>query len=374
MHRNSSQADRRVRHLGVEERLLVTGIVLLVVAPVTAVATGSPDGPARVLGSAGLAALALCAAWGNLRLYQASASGSPPRSVGKIDVRVSPPLVSTATTVAFALVLPAGLAIVLLALVPWAWLALTGVLFVGAVAMVAARADDGLGDRPYFRESREASVLLGRLCMRADVPVPDLVVEASPLANAWTSAGRIHLTTPLLDALDPPELEAVLAHEIAHLAHRDGALMEACSGPSRFLLGYAAGVVAGLRLWVRNIADFGSFGATVAFLAGMCVPAAVVLGWVSRLSVLGMSRAREFAADAGAAALTGRPSALASALMKLDAETDAIPRADLRQFEAQAVLCILGNDRSRLGRPFCTHPRTAARVKRLQALEELIGP
>jgi heat shock protein HtpX len=81
-----------------------------------------------------------------------------------------------------------------------------------------------------------------------------------------------------------------------------------------------------------------------------------------------MSRGREFAADAAAAALTGRPSALASALLKLDDEIDATPRSDLREVQGRAVLCIVGN-RSRLGRLFSTHPSTAKRVKRLAAIE-----
>jgi heat shock protein HtpX len=71
-------------------------------------------------------------------------------------------------------------------------------------------------------------------------------------------------------------------------------------------------------------------------------------------------------------ALTGRPSALASALVKLDEDSGLMPRADLRQFEARAMLCILGTDQSRLGRFVCTHPPTAERVKRLEELERRV--
>jgi heat shock protein HtpX len=67
--------------------------------------------------------------------------------------------------------------------------------------------------------------------------------------------------------------------------------------------------------------------------------------------------------------LTGRPSALASALLKLEGRREWAPRADLRQVEAYAVLCIVGTDSSRLGRLFRTHPPVAARVKRLEAIE-----
>ena len=80
-----------------------------------------------------------------------------------------------------------------------------------------------------------------------------------------------------------------------------------------------------------------------------------------------MSRTREFAADAAAATLTGRPSAVASALLKLDSDAALMPRGDLREVQ---VLCILGTDTSWLGRLFCTHPPTATRVERLRALEQ----
>jgi heat shock protein HtpX len=194
--------------------------------------------------------------------------------------------------------------------------------------------------------------------MRADIPVPHLVVEPGPVANAWTTRGRIHVTRPLLKLLDQSELEAVLAHELAHLAYRDAAVMDVCSAPSRVLLGFVGVVASGFRAWVRNLFDIGFPGIAIwsAILAALSVPPALLFGWVSRLSVLGMSRAREFAADAAAAALTGRPSALASALLKLDRESDRMPRADLRQVKGRAVLCILGTETSRLGPLFSTHP------------------
>jgi heat shock protein HtpX len=166
----------------------------------------------------------------------------------------------------------------------------------------------------------------------------------------------------------------VLAHEVAHLANRDAAVMHVFSAPSRVLRCYAAAVVTGLRFWLENLFEIPFPGVTIwgAILAAFSGPPAFVLGWVSRLSLLRMSRTREFTADAAAAALTGRPSALASALVKLDKQSSWIPRADLREAEARAVLCILGTDRSRLGRLFATHPPVAARVKRLEAIEERV--
>ena len=184
----------------------------------------------------------------------------------------------------------------------------------------------------------------------------------------------MHVTTPLLRRLDESELEAVLAHELAHLAHRDAAVMDVCSAPSRVLLALAGVLTSVLKAWRATILEFGSLGipVMVAVGAAIALPPVFLLGWLSRLSVLRMSRTREFAADAAAAALTGKPSALASALMKLDGEREWLPAADLRQAEARAVLCIVAPDRSRLGPLFRTHPRTATRVKRLQEIEERV--
>jgi heat shock protein HtpX len=226
-------------------------------------------------------------------------------------------------------------------------------------------------EREYFMSSARASACLQRLCMRADMPVPELVIEHAVVANAWTAKGRIHVTSPLLDLLDDRELEAVLAHEVGHLARRDAAVMEICSAPSRVLLAFAGFLPPRLARWTRNILYDGPAGLIVPLwiLAVLAVPPAFVVGWISRLSVLGMSRAREFSADAAAVALTGRPSALASALLKLDRQGDWAPRSDLREVEAYGVLCIVGVRPARLGRLFGTHPVTATRVKRLEALE-----
>jgi heat shock protein HtpX len=360
------QTLRKARLSSFEEQSFLTGILLVVTATLMAAINDDPGGAAGALGRLGLGALGLCAFARAARLYRANVPGSLPRTLGRVRVRIRPRLVSTATTAAFALVLPAAAAVVLVATVDWGWLAIAGGLLLGCLGMLV----NAMRGRSYYDDTpAPQSVLLERLCMRADIPVPQLVVEPSAEANAWTMGGRIHLTRPLLMLLDESELEAVLAHELAHLAHRDAAAMDVCSAPSRVLLGFVGIVRSGFRAWVRHLLDFPFPGMAifVAFWAALALPAAFVFGWVSRLSVLRMSRTREFAADAAAATLTGRPSALASALLKLDSESALMARGDLREVQ---VLCILGADRSRLGRVFCTHPRTAARVERLRAIEE----
>jgi heat shock protein HtpX len=292
--------------------------------------------------------------------------------------RARPRRVFGAVTVTLALGLPLAAGVALAGALEWGWLVVAGVLGLGCAGMFATwvRAA-GDYEEPYRHASPAARELLARLCMRADIPVPGLVVVRGSMAIAWTAGGRIHLTRPLLKLLDDAELEAVLAHEMAHLAHRDAAVMEICSAPSRVLLGFAGSLTRRLGrsldselLWFLPGGKLLLAAATA--ITACCVPPAFVVGWVSRLSVLGSSRAREYSADAAAATLTGRPSALASALMKLERQREWIPRSDLRRVEPYAVLCIVGADPSRLGRLFSTHPPTAARVKRLRDMERRI--
>jgi heat shock protein HtpX len=369
------QLVRDARLSGFERHTLITGVLLLPAALVLALVNHSTAGAARALAGLAFALVALSATSRAARLYHASAAASLPRSVGRVPIRIRPRSLWTMAAAALAVGLPIAATAAFVALVDWAWLAVAGVLLVSALVMLESLRRSAEDSRLDYRRDPppEALRMLERLCMRADLPVPELVVESGAAPNAWTSGGRIHLTPRLLRLLDDSELEAVLAHEVAHLAHRDVAAMDVCSAPSRLLLGFVGAV--GTPKWTRHLAATGAIrtAAAVAALSILSVPAAFALGWLSRLSVLGMSRSREFAADAAAAALTGRPSALASALVKLDQASDLMPVADLRQTQARATLCILGTDHSPLGRFFCTHPPTAVRVDRLQQIEERIN-
>ncbi len=97
----------------------------------------------------------------------------------------------------------------------------------------------GAGSRPRTRPSCTRSV--ERLCVVADLPKPALVLERRAMPNSWiegTTRGgyRLHLTQGLLDLLEPRELEAVIAHELAHVANRDAAVMTVVGGPGEALL------------------------------------------------------------------------------------------------------------------------------------------
>jgi heat shock protein HtpX len=355
---------REARLSGFEEGSLAAGVLAIAVAIGAALPSDEPGGFSRNLGSIGLGALAAYAISRGIRLYRAGISGSLPRTVGKLRIRRGPSRALTAATVTGALVLPTAVSVALLALDDRAWLAITGVLTVAAFGLLTKRLRTA--ERAYADPPPAPTELLERLCMRADLPVPALVVKPGPRANAWTSGGRIHLTKPLLELLDESEVEAVLAHELAHIANRDAPVMDICSAPSRVLLGFAGYVAPRVTSCIKHL---NRLSVVVVFLAVLSVPPAFVLGWMSRLSVLVMSRSREFAADTAAAALTGRPSALVSALLKLDGADEWPTRADLREVDGLAVLCIVGPG-SRLGRFFRTHPPTPARVKRLERLEE----
>src|SRR5919199_2108782 len=222
----------------IEERTLLTGVLLIGAAVLALVLSHSAGGVARVLALGGFLAFGACAASRAARLFGVETGASLPTSVARIPVRTRPGRAISVITIVLALALPVGVAITLLVMVDWAWLPLTAVVGLGGAAAVAARARAD-AESYCMPTPPTASALLERLCMRADIPTPDLVVEDTGLASAWTVGGRIHVTPRLLHLLDDAELETVLAHEVAHLANRDAAVMDVCSAPSRGLLAFA---------------------------------------------------------------------------------------------------------------------------------------
>lgn len=201
-----------------------------------------------------------------------------------------------------------------------------------------------------------------RLAQQAGVPAPDVRITRawSPIAATVgyrPSTSTVVLSTGLLDALDGDELDAVLAHELAHVVNRDAAVMTALELP---------------EAQARSFVDRWGDGMIVGFLlAGLCSLA-------SRWGAAVVGRHREYAADAGAAALTGKPAALAGALERLDAELDRRPGGDLRETSSAGVLSIvppppksydvLERPRRFLSRRvFGAHPPTEARIERLRS-------
>jgi heat shock protein HtpX len=272
----------------------------------------------------------------------------------------------TARMLLAAVLTPAILLVALFVLVETAPLRLLGGLALaavaGTVAIVRERERSVRGREVDAGEAPGLHAVVERLCVLADLPKPRIVVEPERQPNSWVVAvgrdhTRLHLTQGLIERLDPHELEAVIAHELAHVAHRDATVMTVIGGPGAVLLGGGVRILRGGGLW------FVSVGGIVA----------IALGWVTSAGTRALSRYREFAADAGAAALTGNPAALASALVKVSDGLGALPVTDLRVAAARDAFHLLPVGRERAGRMIPplppTHPSLRARIARLERLE-----
>lgn len=203
-----------------------------------------------------------------------------------------------------------------------------------------------------------------RLCALADIDLPPVLVARYDRPNAFLIGGSLCVTEELMHRLTPAELEAVIAHELGHLRHRDGVLMEwaLSSGVLIFV------IIRGLRNTARE--EWRGWVPLVLFAA--------VFGWIyllNRVLVSLLSRTRELAADRSAAALTAAPSTLASALVKMDEDAARIPTADLRTTEAySALMCVgLPDGDSITARLIRTHPPLRTRLDRLTAMTGELG-
>ena len=203
---------------------------------------------------------------------------------------------------------------------------------------------------------------VGRLAQQADLPEPDVAVADSRTPNAFAT-GRspdsavVCVTTGLLDALDDKELEGVIAHELAHVKNRDVAVMTVAS-----FLSTVAFIIVRWG-WLFGGRNRNGAPVVVAILVSLFV-------WVvSFVLVRTLSRYREFAADRGAATITGRPSALASALVTISGRMDRVPEEDLREQAEMNAFFIVPISKGFVGRLARTHPPTERRIEKLRELE-----
>jgi heat shock protein HtpX len=211
--------------------------------------------------------------------------------------------------------------------------------------------------------------IIERLCVQADLPKPRIAVAETPVPNAFAigrSPGNavVCATTGLLELLEPHELEGVLAHELAHVKHRDMLIMTVAS----FFASVAAMVMQFGLLFGGGLGGRDREGGQPAFAVVLAV--SVVVYALSFVLMLALSRYREFVADRGAALTTGRPSALASALMKLSEGMQRVPQRDLRAAgELNAFFIVPARAKGVLRSLLSTHPPMERRIAALQRLE-----
>jgi heat shock protein HtpX len=217
------------------------------------------------------------------------------------------------------------------------------------------------------QEAPQLHAMIERLCVQADLPKPNIAVVNTRMPNAFAlgrspKSATVCATTGIMEILSPAELEGVMAHELTHVANRDVLVMT--------LAGFFATIAA-------YIVQFGFFfgGGSMgddddnpSFMVLLLVSLVVYV--VSFLLMQALSRYREFAADRGASLITGRPSALASALTKIASGMSRIPQRDLRATsELQAFYIFPPGAGKSIAGLFATHPPMEKRIAALQRLE-----
>ena len=219
-------------------------------------------------------------------------------------------------------------------------------------------------------EAPELHAMVERLCVQADLPKPRVAVADTRMPNAF-ALGRspkhatVCATTGIMELLSPAELEGVMAHELTHVKNRDVLLMTVAS----FFAALAS-------LIVQFGFFFGGGGGysdgdddNPSFAIVLLVSFVVYI--LSFFLMLALSRYREFVADRGAALITGRPSALSSALIKIQSGIERVPQQDLRAAEGMSAFFIISPAvKSSLRTLFMDHPPTEKRIEQLSRLEQ----
>ncbi len=256
--------------------------------------------------------------------------------------------------------------------VPWyllvtiaAAIAFTQFFFADKIALASMRARE-----VTEAQAPELHEMIGRLAAQSNLPKPRVAIVNTTVPNAFAT-GRdknhavVAVTTGIMDKLQPQELEAVLAHELTHIINRDMMVMTIAA-----FFSIVAGLIVRNFFWFggggfgRRRDDNGGAAIALIFLVSLLVYA------ISFLLIRALSRYRELAADRGSALITGDPSHLASALMRISTDMQRIPDKDIREAQTVNALWIVpafkGNSAMSL---LSTHPSTEERVKRLQAMQ-----
>jgi heat shock protein HtpX len=228
--------------------------------------------------------------------------------------------------------------------------------------------------------------IVDRVCALADMPKPRVAISETSLPNAFATGRNadksvLCVTTGLMGMLTPEELEGVIAHELSHVAHKDVQVMTIAS-----FLAIIAGLLIRFSFYGELFGGGGgrrggnnqNGGALPIFLIIMGV--SIVVYAVSFLLIRLLSRYRELAADRSGALLTGQPSALKSALIKVSGDINRIPTKDLRSAEplnafffAPAAHLTTGGGKKNLATIFSTHPSLERRLAELDKIQQQLN-
>ena len=245
--------------------------------------------------------------------------------------------------------------------------ALTALLVAGVMNVVMFFASSSMVLRMYRarviaeQDAPELFAMVDRLRQRAGLPMPTVAVAPHEQPNAFAT-GRspehavVCVTAGLVRLVSPAELEGVIAHELAHIKNRD-MLLQTITATFAGAIGYLAQFG-----WLLGGRDDENGNPVVALLMMIVAPI------VAMIIQFAISRQREFKADAVGAEICGRPRALAGALQKLDAAAHRIPMQVAPAAAPLAQVNPLAAHGGGLSRLFSTHPPTAERVARLEAL------
>jgi heat shock protein HtpX len=224
-------------------------------------------------------------------------------------------------------------------------------------------------------EAPELHEMVERLCAMSDLPKPKVAVVDTDVPNAFATGrspkhAAVAVTTGLWRRLEPREIEGVLAHELSHVANRDVLIMTVAS-----FFAMLAAILTRFGLYGGMFGGGGrdrdSNGPPIWLIIFVV---SIVTYFLSYILIRTISRYREYAADRGAALITGAPEHLMSALQKIASQMSLIPQRDLRQVEGMnAFFIVPTNVKSAVGELFMTHPPLEKRLARLGEIAREMG-
>ena len=258
-------------------------------------------------------------------------------------------------------------------------------IFIGVIAALLLGVQYFFSDKLVLRsmgakvvtseEEPKLHAMVDRLVAQAEMPKPQVAVAYTDVPNAFATGRNpknavVSVTQGIMRRLNGKELEGVLAHELTHIKNRDVMVITMAS-----FFATLASMLSSMLMWMMLLGGLSGRGRSgggsmaLAFLAAYVV--SLIVYFLATLLILALSRYREYAADRGGALLTGEPSQLASALMKITGTIARIPSEDLRKMGTANAFCIVASLKGEsMAGLFASHPPVDKRVARLRQLAQ----